>query len=95
MRIHKSSFIMLISLAALLMAIVGASQAVETSTDEGLNRTWLICGEFPNPQRIYQIAIWPELSWELMKRHRNLRHVQAGPDFHPQDIWQEMLIGGF
>jgi hypothetical protein len=44
-----------------------------------------------DPQKLYRIAIPPELCWELMGRHRNLRDVQAGPEWRAADLWDEIF----
>lgn len=44
-----------------------------------------------DPECIYRIAISPGLCWDLMERHKNLRDVQAGPQWRARDLWDEVF----
>lgn len=44
-----------------------------------------------DPERTYRIAIPPSLCWELMGRQKNLRDVEAGPQWRQEDLWKEIF----
>ena len=47
-----------------------------------------------DPERTYRIAISPSLCWELMSRQKNLRDVEAGPEWRQEDLWKEIFGEG-
>lgn len=40
-------------------------------------------------KRIYRLAMDPRLAGKLKDRQKNLRDVEAGPDWNPQELWNE------
>jgi len=43
------------------------------------------------PDRLYSVALPPDLCWRLQGRERNLRDVQAGPEWRAEDLWAEVM----
>ena len=38
---------------------------------------------------VYRIAMTPWLSWQMARRHKNLRNVRAGPRWRVADAWEK------
>ena len=42
-------------------------------------------------QRDYDVALPPSFCWKLTARQKNLRNVQAGPDWDVAELWEEVF----
>ena len=44
-----------------------------------------------DPAREYRLAMPPHLVWKMKDRRRNLRDVEAGPEWRQEDLWAEVF----
>jgi len=42
-------------------------------------------------ERSYRVVISPHLTWKPMQLRRNLRNVEAGPEYRPETVWQQIF----
>ena len=42
-----------------------------------------------DPTRVYRLAMEPRMAGKLKDRQKNLRDVEAGPAWRPQELWIE------